>query len=484
MAKPEGLNRLLSLSANFLTPISSPYFLLMGYFLIQGFAQSIYDLVGNTMILDIWSGISSSPIIAVHAGYGKLSREPNISELALAFLSIFANLKGIGAILAVQIVRPFIKIDTFESQSRAEAPIAQINETLDSIAHPKILQSEPMVTLLGNETSSLPNKSEIGLKIPYWIAASFSCAIAVLFIIAYSCQIWTQRSLEKKKMKQMKLIRLNDIETEADTKTTEVAEDDETVLTTVIGPASRKRKNRCIRRFHGLIFGDKKLNIKFVRYTYAQILLFIFLFMLIQGYITILTRFMQTYLTKGPARLEKEQFTLAETLFWSFFIFGRFFSSYVAFRMDSCKFFLGLLTMNTLLLVILMTPHFIYSKAFMFIILPLIGLVSGPLVPGCLMVAKNLLNFSSFVLSLFIMSMAVGGIIFQQLTGGLLDHINAGAVSFVDTRLFGDIPKDHVFNAAFIVPHLSFVACAASLMCFIPINYLYTKYGNGQRDRY
>ena len=54
------------------------------YYSFQGLAQSLYETCGNYLTLNLWKGVSESPINAVHAGY------------------------GIGALLSIQLARPFI----------------------------------------------------------------------------------------------------------------------------------------------------------------------------------------------------------------------------------------------------------------------------------------------------------------------------------------------------------------------------------------
>jgi hypothetical protein len=147
----------------------------------------------------------------------------------------------------------------------------------------------------------------------------------------------------------------------------------------------------------------------------------------------------------------------------------------VAFRMDACRFYLGILALNTATLTLLIIPMLIYSsKLYYFILIPLLGLVSGPLIPGAIMVAKNLLSFfNTFILSLFIMSMAIGGIVFQEITAHILDHPYK-STNFVEKTLdylSGD------YKSAYIIPYLSLIACSLGLFTFIPIKFLYRKYG-------
>ena len=45
------------------------YLLTVAYFFIQGIATAFFDVGANRMILDLWTGISTAPINAVHGGF-------------------------------------------------------------------------------------------------------------------------------------------------------------------------------------------------------------------------------------------------------------------------------------------------------------------------------------------------------------------------------------------------------------------------------
>ena len=62
----------------------------MLWFLIQGLGTATYDLGGNHVILKLWDGVSSSPINALHAGF------------------------GVGALIALEIAKPVIKFQPLQ----------------------------------------------------------------------------------------------------------------------------------------------------------------------------------------------------------------------------------------------------------------------------------------------------------------------------------------------------------------------------------
>lgn len=121
---------------------------------MQGFAQAIYDLVGNDMILKLWSGISASPINAMHSGY------------------------GIGAIVAILASKNFIVFSDYDLL------LAKANSS--NVVVPSVASS----VLVTNSTISSSNVSiektgweKINVQTPYWIAGKFSLFVGILFLI-------------------------------------------------------------------------------------------------------------------------------------------------------------------------------------------------------------------------------------------------------------------------------------------------------------
>ncbi len=96
-------------------------------------------------MLALWAGITSSPINAMHAGY------------------------GIGAIIAVQLSKPFIKFNPFDELS---------NSKLKS--------------------------NDVSLQIPYSIGASIGMLLAALFVIAQVIETRNNKLFEKKMSNQLK----------------------------------------------------------------------------------------------------------------------------------------------------------------------------------------------------------------------------------------------------------------------------------------
>ncbi|CAF1128487.1 unnamed protein product [Brachionus calyciflorus] len=392
--------------SNFLMPITRNYLIQIFYFLFQGLAQAIYDLGGNYIILNLWSSVNTSPINAMHAGY------------------------GMGAILATQMAKQFIKFDPYHT-----------NSTLT----------------ISNTTSLILKSSDINLKTPYWIASLIALIISVLF---YLSQIIETKNRLKYEHNRKQLILLSE----------EFNLDDAS-----IGTSSSLIETKMSNVIKKMFLGKDKLNNltqNQLNLILIQIVLFIIVFVFNQGYFTILSRFMITYLTIGPARLDVEIFIIIQTLFWAFFIVGRFLAAYLAFKFDTIKFFMWVLIGNFMVTILFLIPFLTEFKIFFWIGVSLLGLCSGPITPTGIMLAKQLLDINSFVLSLFIVGLAGGGIIFQQLTGALLDFYEPNKTSWMG---FSQA------NSAFILPHLASIASFLCLSFFVPIYLIHRKIFNFYR---
>lgn len=129
----------------------------------MGVASSFYDIGGNQMILCLWNGISHSPINLMHAGY------------------------GVGAILVVQISKPFIKFDPMEKYRIEEKEISNLS----------------MLTLKNEE---LHLQQHIDIRVPYWISSTFALVISAFFLIMqlneFKCKQENKNEImdEKKKL--------------------------------------------------------------------------------------------------------------------------------------------------------------------------------------------------------------------------------------------------------------------------------------------
>jgi len=209
-----------------------------------------------------------------------------------------------------------------------------------------------------------------------------------------------------------------------------------------------------------LLFGRRCHGGAELCYMLAQITLFLLLFVFTQGAFTILTRFMLTYLSKGiPCQLDTKTNVILETAFWVSIIVSRFLAAFVTSQMKAMHFFLALLFFNTAFCGLFLLTGLTKYELFFWVCIPLVGFFTGPLIPCGLMIAKKVLEFNSFLLSVFIVGLAVGGIVFQELTGTLLDQKWPGLSS-----------------PAYTIPYLVFFCNLLSLLVFLLIFFLYHSF--------
>jgi hypothetical protein len=306
--------------------------------------------------------------------------------------------------------------------------------------------SELKILLLYKNATNVNLNEIVDLRIPYWISASFSSLVGLIFI-ATQCH----EAINRKRFKASNTSQLLFLSEETNSNT------DENKMAT---PQSNIKFSR-LKKF---LFNRKSLDSSKFFYMIIQTLLFIFVFFFNQAYISIITRYMLTYLTLGPAKLDLQSFIFVETIYWIFFIFGRFMAAYLTFRSNSTLFFLNLLTLNLFACFTFIIPILTKFKWFFWLGLGLIGLTSGPIMPTGLMVAKKILNFNSFILSLFIISVAAGGIVFQQLAGKVLDNYKPNEVYWLGFEKA---------NSSFVLPYMSLIASFFILLFYIPIYVLY-----------
>ena len=205
-------------------------------------------------------------------------------------------------------------------------------------------------------------------------------------------------------------------------------------------------------------------------YMSTQITLITFLLFFLAGYITIISKFMLTYLTKGPAKFSINTYTQLQTMYWIVFVSVRFVTAIIAFRLDAAKFVFCLLLANVVSSFLFIYPYFCQFSEFYWIGIFFMGVTSGPMQPSSFMAAKKfLVEYNAFIMSVFTIGIAIGAIVFQDVAGRLLDY-------FIEVRY--DFLGFEVFEPATIISHLFFWS---SLMCFliyIPIYVIYKKFVN------
>ena len=151
-------------------PWTKQYELSIILFLVQGLATALYDLGGNNIILKLWQGVSTSPINAMHAGY------------------------GIGALIALHIAKPFIKFDPIKSLKNIEE-MTNYNQTL----------------FLKNLTFNKIKSEDIQVVLPYSISASIGILISTLLIIAQILEIKNTKKFDRKMGSKLLVVNVNEI---------------------------------------------------------------------------------------------------------------------------------------------------------------------------------------------------------------------------------------------------------------------------------
>ena len=293
-------------------PFANQYWLMYVLFLVQGIATASYDLGGNHIVLGLWEGITSSPINAMHAGY------------------------GIGAIIAVQISKPFIRFDPLQKY-RDEELMKSFDSSLNSSSSSETLTS-----------------TDIKLAVPYSVSASVGMLLTILFLIAQVIEIRNNKLFNKKLNENNQLEPLQKMGEEK-----KVSEQND-----------EQEKSAFLQK---LFFGKRVFRGKALVYMIFQISLLVFLFFMIQGYITVISRYLLTYLTKGPANFSIAKYSTLTTLYWSFFILARFLAAFVAFKLNTILFVFVLLLLNMLVCLLFIIPIFTQYELFFWICICFMG---------------------------------------------------------------------------------------------------------------
>ena len=275
---------------------------------------------------------------------------------------------GIGAIFAVQILKGYIKFD----------PLRNLEDSRNFTS------------------SSFITSKDISLITPYTIGGVLGVVIVLAFLIA---QYFERKAIEKF---------------------------DEEFLKRVCSFEKRykfdRKNNKFIKSIQNMIFGIEFENGSSIFVLSLITTLIFFLFMFAYGTLTIVSTFMLTYLTEGPAKFNVSVFIQLQTLYWMFFIAGRLSAAFLGFKMNSLVFFALLISIELIFIALYALPFLNSIQMFYWFIIPSLGFILGPLVPSCFMIPKYLFkNINSFLLSIFFIGSGIGNISSQYATGFILD---------------------------------------------------------------
>ena len=216
-----------------------------------------------------------------------------------------------------------------------------------------------------------------------------------------------------------------------------------------------------------LLFDKKEFKGKALAYKLTQIFLLAVIFFCLNGYITVVSKYMLTYLTKGPGNFSVETYSQLQTLYWALFVVSRFLAAFLAFKINPIIFVFLLFVFNLIVCILFIIPYFTQIKLFYWIAIAALGLFSGPMQPSTFMVAKTfLVEYNSLVLSIFLVGHGLGGTFFQQITGSILDNFKQ------EKNYLG---YQH-FHPANLIAHAIFAPSLISLLIFIPIYFIYKKF--------
>jgi hypothetical protein len=369
---------------------------------MQGCAQGLYDVNGIQIVLRLWNGISNSPISGMQSGY------------------------GIGALITVQTLKPFIKYNPSRNiENEAEIPF---NSTLN-----QNLKLRPY---------------DITLQVPYGISAAFGCLMTILFLFAQYFEMRNTRCRLKRQQNISNLFLKNR------NKTKRLVRDDDD-------------ENVDLQIAQRLFFNDKAFKRSQLIYKVIQVILLVLLCIGANGYQTVISSFLFTYLTKGPAKFHLADMMAIQSMYWGFFVIGRLVNAVVAFRMNSILVFGCLVLFNVILLSILIVPTINTIQLSYWFMICAMGTSVSPIIPTCFMLAKTILKqINSLTASLFCVGLGIGGLSSVYLTGLLLDSFAPAQawLGYIDA------------TSSYILPMILFSWLSFIFLIFISILFVYKRF--------
>ena len=138
----------------------------------------------------------------------------------------------------------------------------------------------------------------INLKTPYTTAASFGFIVAIMFLIAHIIETRNTKIYKKRQNLHLNL----------------KTQDEENML------SNDEKEN--VSFIQNLFFGKKDLSNKVLAYMIIQIILIGMMLFFTSGFITIISRFMLTYLTKGPGKFNIDSYSKLQTIYWLLYSIG------------------------------------------------------------------------------------------------------------------------------------------------------------------
>ncbi len=185
---------------------------------------------------------------------------------------------GIGAIIAVQLLKPFIRFDPSKMNRIDEN---RLNQTLDISNQSNLIPAESAVTA-----------DDIKLDIPYSAVCLFGMIILICFLIAQYFEIKNETKIQKLKEEQVLTLK-----------------------------TSSRNMDFSVKKFpflQKLLFKDIEYRGNSIYVAFAQILLIFLMLVMVMACWNINTTFMLTFLTQGPAKFTVDGFIRVQSTIWVF----------------------------------------------------------------------------------------------------------------------------------------------------------------------
>ena len=327
---------------------------------------------------------------------------------------------GIGAIIVVQTLKSYIKFD----------PLLKTIEKLNDSTVINITKTDKNLT-----------SSDIDLFIPYTYGACYGIFIVIAFLFAQYFESKVLKSNSKDVIENL-------IE-----KSSPVSFDHRANLKSI-------QKNS---------FGSNLENETSTCAVIVITTLLFFLFMFVNGTITIVNTFMLTYMVNGPAKFDVFTFIQLQTLYWLFQIISRISAALCGFKMNSLIFFLILILTQFFITIFYSIPILNTNKMFYWILIPLLGFGLGPMIPSCFMITKYLYkNINAFLLSILLLGTGIGNIFSQYITGFILDKFDVNNYPFF-SHYYTSSPVTSKYLIPFII--LFFISVSTIIFTLILIIY-------------
>lgn len=352
---------------------------------------------------------------------------------------------GLGACFSQYLAKPYITYHRLDVLTTSHDYPMETNSSF-SIDQESSFQINS--TIINNLATDTLISANINLRYPYWFSATIAAGLAICFLVAQLVEDRRNKENDINKRNYMLLMEDTDSDNEISS-----------------AQSSRSTGSRYMEIFQELFFSDERYRGKLLGYMIIQICLFLLFFLFIQGSFTIISRLMFTYLIRGPARFNTDEFELIESIFWGCINISRFLAIFLATKFKPVKFLLTFIIINTFASFLFLVPFLVNHRSFFWVFVPLLGFLSGPIMPCGLMLAKKFLDFNSFILSLFIAGLALGGIIFQELGGYFLDQARPNT------------------DPTVIIPVLTFLSNLLALITFLLISCLYRRFNLALRSR-